>query len=532
MSQQETQTATDVAENRGYANYVLAILVLVYVFNFIDRQILSILAEEIKADLGLSDADIGFLYGTAFAVFYAVFGIPLSRLADVWNRRKLISIGLFFWSFMTALSGTARSFASLATYRIGVGIGESSASPAAFSMLGDYFPAKLRATAVAIYSSGVYIGSGLGIMIGGLIVDNWNEAFKDGGAPFGLVGWQAAFFAVGVPGLLMAIWVWTIKEPVRGASEGIVQKGELPPPLEVLGKETAAVIPPFTLFSLQRHGGGRAVGINLAIAAVCAAAAWGMISWLGSPAQWIALAIGLYCFFSWTQGLARRDAPAFQMIYRSPAVVFGMVGFAWLGFVGYGVGFWGPPFFIRAHGLTTAETGTILGISAAVAGWIGVTSGGVVSDWLKQRSPRARHHCGMICAGFSLPLGYVLVTTPNLMLAYVINFFFQLFSSFWIGSAVALANELVLPRMRATSSAFYILSVTFIGLALGPYTIGQISTRLGAAGADPADSLRQGILIGLGAYVLGVIFLWLSGRTVEQEEKTRLDRARAAGEAV
>ncbi len=122
-----------------YAKYVLFVLVLVYVFNFIDRQILSVLAEEIKADIGISDAEIGFLYGTAFAVFYAIFGIPLGRLADVWIRSRLISLGLLFWSVMTAMSGTARSFGSLAVFRFGVGIGEASATPAAFSMLSDYF---------------------------------------------------------------------------------------------------------------------------------------------------------------------------------------------------------------------------------------------------------------------------------------------------------------------------------------------------------------------------------------------------------
>ena len=100
-----------------YAGYVTVVLVIVYVFNFIDRQIVTILAEEIKADLGISDAQIGFLYGTAFAVFYAIFGIPLGRLADTWTRKNLIAIGIGFWSLMTALSGTARSFASLAAYR-------------------------------------------------------------------------------------------------------------------------------------------------------------------------------------------------------------------------------------------------------------------------------------------------------------------------------------------------------------------------------------------------------------------------------
>src|SRR5262245_45540265 len=113
----------------GYAKYVLVVLTIVYVFNFVDRQIISILAEEIKADLKISDADLGILYGTVFAVFYALFGIPLGRMADVWMRKSMISIGLAFWSVMTALSGTARSFGALLGYRIGVGVGEASASP-------------------------------------------------------------------------------------------------------------------------------------------------------------------------------------------------------------------------------------------------------------------------------------------------------------------------------------------------------------------------------------------------------------------
>ena len=108
------------APSRSYASYVTGVLVVVYIFNFIDRQIVTILAEEIKADLGISDAQIGFLYGTAFAVFYAIFGLPLGKLADTWTRKNLIAIGIGFWSLMTALSGTARSFFSLAAYRIGV----------------------------------------------------------------------------------------------------------------------------------------------------------------------------------------------------------------------------------------------------------------------------------------------------------------------------------------------------------------------------------------------------------------------------
>ena len=196
---EEQEKASEKSPKVGgvYAHYVLFVLIIVYVFNFIDRQILSILSEDIKRDLGVTDAQMGFLYGTVFAVFYAVFGIPLARFADVWVRRSLISIGLMFWSAMTALSGFAKSFPMLAALRIGVGIGEASASPAAYSMLSDYYSPKLRATVIAIYSSGVYIGSGIGLFLGGFIMETWNSSFTAGDAPMGLKGWQAAFLGVG-----------------------------------------------------------------------------------------------------------------------------------------------------------------------------------------------------------------------------------------------------------------------------------------------------------------------------------------------
>ena len=516
-----------------YPNYVLFVLMLVYVFNFIDRQILSILAEDIKADLGLSDASLGFLYGTAFAVFYAIFGIPLGRLADIWVRKNLISLGLCFWSIMTALSGTAGRFASLAAFRIGVGVGESSASPAAFSMLGDYFPPRLRATAMAVYSSGVYIGAGVGIFLGGLIVDNWNARFPDDTAPFGLAGWQAAFFIVGLPGVLMALWVRSLREPIRGQSEGIIQSETHPHPFREFWREMAAVLPLLSLVSLLNSGaGGSILVLNLGIAAGCGLAAWGLILWLGSAPQWIALAIGLYAFLSWVQGLALRDRPAFVMIYRSRAMLFGMVGFAWLAFVGYGVGFWAPPFFLRVHGVSASQAGTVLGLTAATAGWLGVSAGGVLSDRLKARFGKARLLVGIATAVVSVPMGILLFSTDSLRLAYLFNFFFSLLSPFWIGSAVALANELVMPRMRATASAFYILAVTFIGLALGPYTVGQLSDKFVQAGSESGEALRAALLLGLSGCVLAVAFLWLASRHVEAEESSRIERARAAGEPV
>jgi MFS family permease len=516
----------------AYAKYVLGVLVLVYVFNFIDRQIISILAEEIKADLGINDAQIGFLYGTVFAVFYAIFGIPLARLADVWTRKNLISIGLFFWSAMTALSGTARGFVSLTGYRIGVGIGEASASPSAFSMLGDYFPPRLRATAMAIYSSGVYIGSGIGMFLGGWIVKTWDDAYPNGDAPFDLAGWHVAFFAVGIPGLLMALWVYTLREPIRGMSEGITdQNKEQPNPLKVFGTEVMAVLPPFTIISLILAKAPTKVMVNnFVAAALLGFAAWGMTWWLGEMVQWVALSVGLYASFSWMQGLALRDKPTFTMIYQSRAVVFGMIGFASITFVTYGLGFWFAPYYIREHGEDIVTVGRNFGLASAIGGWLGVTLGGIFSDWFRRRTPRARPYIGFIAITLTLPFALTAIYASNPSVGYASAYVYNAVSSMWIGSAVALANELVLPRMRATASAFYILAVTFIGLALGPFTIGKISVALAEGGMAEGLALQRSMALSLLSFVVAGLCFVISAKYVEREESTRIERARKAGE--
>ncbi|HCU90432.1 MAG TPA: MFS transporter [Gammaproteobacteria bacterium] len=187
-------------------HYALCILVVVYTFNFIDRQILSILMESIKLELGLSDQALGFLVGFAFAAFYAVLGIPIALWADRGNRRNIISLALALWSVMTALSGLAQNFTHLALARIGVGVGEAGCSPPAHSLISDYYPPEQRATALGIYSIGIPLGVMFGLFVGGWV----NEAY----------GWRYAFFVVGIPGLLLAALVrFTLHEPLRGLSE-------------------------------------------------------------------------------------------------------------------------------------------------------------------------------------------------------------------------------------------------------------------------------------------------------------------------
>ena len=192
--------------DRRYPNYVLAVLFFVYVFNFIDRTILSILIEDVKRELGVSDTAMGFLTGIAFAVFYTVAGIPIARWADVGVRRSIIALGLTVWSLMTAASGLVQNFGQLVAARIGVGVGEAAGSPPAHSLIADYFPPERRATALSIYSAGIYVGVLFGYLAGGWV----NEFF----------GWRNAFFVVGLPGLLLALLVrFTVREPSRGQSE-------------------------------------------------------------------------------------------------------------------------------------------------------------------------------------------------------------------------------------------------------------------------------------------------------------------------
>ncbi len=190
----------------GYARYALGLLLVVYVFNFIDRQILSILLEDIRAEIALSDAQLGFLGGIAFALFYTFAGIPIARWADRGSRRNIIALSVVVWSLMTALTGTARSFAMLLVTRIGVGIGEAGCSPPAHSLISAYFPPERRATALSIYSLGIPLGGALGTLIGAWV-----------GAWF---GWRMAFAAVGLPGVLLAGVVWlTLREPARGGTD-------------------------------------------------------------------------------------------------------------------------------------------------------------------------------------------------------------------------------------------------------------------------------------------------------------------------
>lgn len=499
-----------------YSYYVLTVLLLVYIFNFVDRQILSILAEDIKADLLITDAELGILYGTVFAVFYALFGIPLGRLADVWMRKSLIATGLFVWSVFTALSGTARSFYSLAAYRVGVGVGEASASPAAFSMLSDYFLPKQRATAMAVYSSGVYIGGGVGIAIGGVVLESWHHAFPDPSlAPFGLKGWQFAFMLVGLPGILMALWVRTLKEPIRGMSEGVAPKVE-PRPFRLAFEELMGILPICNIFTLKKRGANsKTLTINIIVAAILAVAGWALYQWLGTPIQWWAMGIGIHSAFTWCQSLALKSPDAFDIMFKSKTLILVCIAFPCVGFVGYGGNFFSVPYLLRQHDVSHAEIGTIIGLSAALAAWLGVSFGGIVADKMKEKYEHGRLIVAFVSMVLSVPCGFSVLFADNMTTVYIFNFLYMFFSPMYIGPATSTVNDLVLPHMRATVSALYLMMMTFIGLALGPYVMGVTSAMLEAGGLDSASALREGILWGYVMLIVAGVLILAACKTIK-----------------
>jgi MFS family permease len=398
----EEENTSQVGEEKeqvsdGYRRYVLSVLVIVYVINFIDRQVLAILQDSIKADLGLTDTQLGLLGGVAFAIFYSTLGIPLAAWADRWIRKSILAMSLVVWSGMTALCGLAPSFAWLLALRIGVGVGEAGASPPSHSLISDYFPPKKRATALSIYALGIPIGSALGFVIGG-----WGDQ---------LLSWRATFMLVGIPGILMAIVVqFTLKEPQRGMSDPghVHRKEDKAPPL----KEVFATLKTRSAF-------------------------W-----------WLAF------------------ATAFHSL------------------VGYGLGGWNGSFLRRfPHDLDPGVAGTwlaVLGIPAAM----GTYFGGWAADRIADKTGDDRWYMWLpgLATISMLPFQMVAYRTDNTYLTLTMFAFTTFLASMYLGPAFGITQRLVNVRMRAVAAAILLFVLNIIGMGIGPWLVGVLSSSLSGEG--------------------------------------------------
>jgi MFS family permease len=208
--------------SRGW--YAVAVLTVAYILSFIDRQILSLLVVPIRRDLHISDTQMSLLMGISFALFYTLFGLPIGRLADSRSRRNIITSGVIAWSLFTAGCGLASSYVRLFLMRVGVGVGEAALSPPAYSLLSDYFAPQQRALALSVYGLGIFLGIGMAMIFGGIIVPHTSSS---GIVTLPLLGlsvfpWQLNFFIVGLPGVLVAALVRTVREPERRERKAVV----------------------------------------------------------------------------------------------------------------------------------------------------------------------------------------------------------------------------------------------------------------------------------------------------------------------
>ncbi len=390
---------------------------------------------------------------------------------------------------MTGLSGFATNFPSLGVARIGVGIGEASASPAAISLLGDYFERRMRATILSLYFVGSYLGIGVSLVVGGAIIAAWQAAYPDfAAAPLHLRSWQAAFIGVGLPGIVLALLVaTTIREPETGALEGIPQQ-RVKKPLRAVFEDIGSMIPPWSFLHLANKGRKNDLLVNIAgalavvmLVAVVVSATDGLlrperravIATLGAfsittnVVQWTAIGIAVYAVGSWLQSVRLSDPVTYRLTagsgtFRALVWASGFLGTLQNSLFAF-VFLYGSRKF--AFG---AQSGVLLGSIAAAAGALGATAGGFAGDWAKRQHPAGRVYVSMAALTLVCISSIVQYMTGHVLTFYVAYTVASLFNTVWVGCLQATAQDLVLPRMRGIAFGLKSLSAAVIGLGLGP----------------------------------------------------------------
>ena len=525
--------------------YACFLVCMTQAMSMVDRQILAILVPRIKADLQIGDAEMGLLYGTVFALFYAVFSLPLGRLADGWIRTRLLSLCIAGWSMMTALAGFANGFALLAFSRLGVGIGEASVQPAGMSLLSDVFPKAMRGTVTAMIAAAVALGLGAAIWLGGAIADWWDAAYPQGaGAPLGLKGWQAAFVIAALPGFLLAVLLARLPEPERGVADGIKHAPD-PAPLRASWETLAAILPISAWINLARRKASPKVwtanigGLIAIIAIAIALTQWtnglrdvnpvalriGSLNLGGNALQWIVVGLGAYIMLCWAQSLKLRDAPAYAVIIKSPSVILLIVLAALQTVINYGVMAWTATYLITEFDLTAARVGLVFGALSGGIGILGPMIAGPISDWARRRSGAGRMMVTLVSLVVSPPLALMTYSAETSLGFYLWFSTFSIALTMWLPPIYATMLDLVLPRMRGAVISFYILTMTIIGLGLGPYAVGLISDL---NGGDLGFAIKQ--VFWLSPVIALLTFIVV--RRLSKDEGLMLERARAAGEAV
>lgn len=522
--------------------YSLTLVSSSQAISLLDRQILSILAPSIRADLKIGDAELGLLYGTVFALFYALFSLPLGRLVDGWVRTKLLGICLAAWSACAGLAAFAGGFGLLAISRLGVGVGEAAAQPAANSIIFDTFPRSKRGTAMAAMGIATALGLGLSMTLGGVVASWWDHAYPKGTAPGGFSGWQFAFLVAAIPGFILSFLIYRLKEPVRGGVDGIPTPAD-PAPFKASGAVLAAVTPGANWFSLwSRKAGAGQWLFNIASLLVIFAACYGMtrftqaysprppVEALGLEIdphvmQWFVVGVGLFVIVNLFQSFKLTDKPTYNVVL-SPSILLLMVVGGLQTSINYGVMGFTPSFLVREFHLSLAATALQFGLLSAAIGITGPIIAGPLSDWLTARmGGRGRIWLTLFSLGVS-PLFGIWTYSADSALAFYLRFtLYSIILTAWMPPVYSLIYDLVLPRMRGIASSTYIIVSTLLGLGMGPYFVGIVSDR---NGGNLAQAIMSVNVVSPGIIVILLILLM----RINRDESTVIERAREGGEQV
>ncbi|HWK41278.1 MAG TPA: MFS transporter [Croceibacterium sp.] len=522
--------------------YALTLVSAAQAMSLLDRQILSILAPAIREDLGIGDAELGLLYGTVFALFYALFSLPLGRLVDGWVRTKLLGICLAAWSLAAGLAAFAQSFTLLAISRLGVGIGEGATQPAANSIIFDEFPREKRGTAMAAMGIAVALGLGLSMTLGGVVAQWWDVRYAAGGAPLGFSGWQFAFIVAALPGFPLAWLIYRMREPQRGRMDGI-ETPEDPHPFKASAGVLGAVTPGANWFYLWgRNAGARQWTINLIGLALILSFCIVMthVAQIYSPRpplnalgmsidphvlQWFVVGFGLFVILNLFQSFKLTDKPTYNVVL-SPSLILLMVVGGLQTSINYGVMGFTPSFLVREYGLSMAQTGVQFGLLSAALGMLGPIAAGPLTDWLTRKlGAKGRVWLILFALGISPFFGIWTFSAETAGSFYLRFCVYSLILTLWLPPLYAQLLELVLPRMRGITFSTYTIVMTLLGLGMGPYFVGIVSDR---NGGDLGQAIMS-INIVAPAIVLILLFVLLR---VNRDEASVIDRARAAGEPV
>ena len=494
-------------EKPGYRFYVLAILIFVYMLNFLDRQIIGILAALLKAEFGMSDSQFGLLGGIAFASVYSTLAIPLAWLADRFSRVWIMTGALAVWSGFTALCGMAGSFGQLFLCRMGVGIGEAGGVAPAYSLIADYFPPHQRARALAGFAFGIPLGMAAGTLVGGLLAATY--------------GWRTAFIVVGLLGLVLApLLRLTIRDPKRGGTD---------PVATAVVDSGASLATQATAPVASTEAGRVASLIMLGLGAGCLVLA-ALIRFagldLGNPFVWafgggLALVIGISLMVARTTASFVIPKPSFWLL---------ALGAASSSVCGYGVAGWLPLFFMRSFDLTLAQTSWYYSGIALIGGIIGIWCGGLIADRLGKKGKGAYPMTPAIAFLISAPCFILAMNSPwliglvvpgggsntlQLVLAFLIFLIPTGLNLAWLGPVTAAVQHLVPAPIRSTASALFLLINNLLGIAVGFFYFGWMSDLLAPTFGE--ESLRWAIYTGMGFYLLASVLLFGASRTLKRD---------------